>query len=184
MGRPKETLPWRGSTLIERKVSDLEPGFDEVLIATSAPGRLPEGLRSRAVLDRRRDGGPLAGLEAGLEAARNDIVMAVACDMPNVDLDLSGVLIDRLGHYDAVVPYVGSRPDPLCAVYARRALAAVRDTLDAASAVGQGARAASVLDLLRVRYVGALEFRLYGLDERLLWNLNTPQDYQVLITDP
>ena len=183
MGRPKETLSWRGSTLIERKVSDLAPGFDEVLIATSAPERLPEALRSYAVPDRRHDAGPLAGLEAGLEAARNEVVVAVACDMPNVDLHLTGVLIDRLGRYDAVVPYLGSRPDPLCAAYMRRALGAVRDTLDAASAAGHGARAAAVLDLLKVRYVGALEFRLYGLDERLLWNLNTPQDYQVLITD-
>lgn len=182
MGRPKETLPWRGSTLIERKVADLAPGFDEVLIATSAPERLPENLRSRAVSDRRVDAGPLAGLEAGLESARNEVLVLVACDMPYVDLALTETLLDRLGRHDAVVPWVGSRPDPLCAVYTRRVLATVRATLDSASGAGAGPRTTAILDQLDVRYLGALEFRLSGLDQRLLWNLNTPRDYQVLIT--
>lgn len=180
MGRPKETLPWQGSTLIERKVAELASGFDEILIATSAPDRLPLALRPNAIADRRRDAGPLAGLEAGLEAARNETVLAIACDMPHVDLDLVTTLLDRLGRHDAVVPYVGVKPDPLCAAYSRRALVAVRKVLDAAPE--RGAPAASLLRHLEVRYLGPLEFRLCGLEPRLLWNLNTPLDYQVLIT--
>jgi len=184
MGRPKENLPWRGSTLIERKVSELGGGFDEVLIATSRPERLPLALRSHAVPDRGPDCGPLAGIEAGLAAARNEIVVAVACDMPHVDLNLAEVLIARLGGYEAAVPFVGRRPDPLCAAYRRATLTAVTATLDEASTAGRVARASALLDRLRVRYVGSLEFRLYGLDERLLLNVNTPEDYQVLVTDP
>lgn len=183
MGRPKETLPWRGSTVIEVLVERLRPGFAEVLIATGNPDRLPSAVRSLAIRDSRFGHGPLAGLEAGLDTARHPSLVAVACDLPHVSLGLAGALLDRLrGGRDAVVPFVGPRPDVLCAAYSRSALPAVRRVLDSSEGASRRPPVASLLEGLRVRYVGLLEFRLEGLEERALWNLNTLEDYQVLLT--
>ena len=182
LGRPKETLPWAGTTLIENSIARLRPRFGEVLVATAHPERLPASLGVRIVSGERRDGGPLAGLEAGLEAAHNEVVLALACDLPYVDGELLEVLVDRLGRHDAVVPFVGARPDPLCAVYRKRSLEVVTRLLDAVAPAGRPPSLRALLASLDVRYFGSLEFRLHGFEERLLWNLNTPGDYQLLIT--
>jgi molybdopterin-guanine dinucleotide biosynthesis protein A len=85
MGRPKALLPVFGTTLIEWMARRLATGFEHLLVSASGEEQLPEGLREHLVRDLRRGGGPLAGIESGLAACRNEVLVAVACDMPRVD---------------------------------------------------------------------------------------------------
>ncbi|MDQ6692025.1 MAG: molybdenum cofactor guanylyltransferase, partial [Candidatus Dormibacteraeota bacterium] len=165
MGTPKALLPVGESTLLEWLHSRLAGGFDEVLVSANNRDLVPAGLAM--IPDRRPGSGPLAGIEAGLMAARNDALVVVACDMPRVTPSLLAGLVSASAGHDAAVPRVGGRAEPACACYRRSALGAVSRALD------EGRRgAAEVLTELRVRW-------LDELDPELFWNLNTPADYQV-----
>jgi molybdopterin-guanine dinucleotide biosynthesis protein A len=166
MGQPKSLLPVEGATLLEWLAGRLAPGFEQVLVAARDPLQLPESLRDRFVADRHPGAGPLAGVEAGLESAGGRTVVAVACDMPYLSSGLLGCLLEAASGCDAAVPESGGRLHPACAAYRPTALARITAALE------EGRRRA--LDVL-----AELDYRRLRVeDERLLTNLNTPEDYR------
>ncbi len=166
MGRPKALLPVGGTTLVEWIVERLAPACEGLLVSARDPNAVPPGLRRHFVGDLHVGAGPLAGVEAGLAATRHPIVVAVACDMPNVTPDLVRLLVAESARHDAAVPRVGGRPEPACAAYRISAAGAI------AAALGSGRlRAADALEELDVNW-------LDGLSPHLFRNINTPQDYQ------
>jgi molybdopterin-guanine dinucleotide biosynthesis protein A len=165
MGWPKPLLPVAGTTLVEWIADRLAGSFEELLVAVRSPDQVPPRLRPYLVLDR-RGAGPLAGVEAGLAAARHPLLVAVACDLPGVTEDLACRLAAAAEGVDAAVPRIGGRPQPACAAYRRSAAPAIADALEA----GRW-RATEVLERLRVRW-------LDDVVPELLANLNTPADYR------
>src|SRR5712692_1687436 len=101
MGRPKALLPYGGVTLIEHVAQTLAPVFDEVLVSANDPKSVPPSLRQRLVHDLHLGAGPLAGIEAGLNAARHDTLFAVACDMPRVTATLARQVVEAAQGHDA-----------------------------------------------------------------------------------
>jgi len=173
MGRDKLLLEVGGTTLVERVAGTLSARCGEVILA--GRGTAPPGLRGvRAVGDARPGQGPLAGMEAGLAAARHPLVFVAAGDMPFLRPELVdhllGVLQERGS--PAAVPDDGRRTHPLCAAYSREVLPRLRSALDG------GVRAAR--EFLRgldgVAYVPAAELRNLGDPEILLMNVNSPED--------
>jgi molybdopterin-guanine dinucleotide biosynthesis protein A len=61
----------------------------------------------RYALDPETDRGPMAGIAAGLQEARGEYAVVVACDMPFVDPDFLAYLFECADGHDAAVP----RPD-------------------------------------------------------------------------
>src|SRR4029079_1526521 len=84
MGRPKAWIEVGDTVLLRYVVDRLGPAFSEVVVSFAEPEQMEQHLPYRVVFDRKRSAGPLAGLEAGLMAARFDVLFAVACDMPYV----------------------------------------------------------------------------------------------------
>jgi molybdopterin-guanine dinucleotide biosynthesis protein A len=169
MGRSKALLPVQGTTLVEWLVGRLEPSFQELLVAAEEAGQLPAGLRRHFVADHRPGAGPLAGIEAGLAAARHPTLVALACDMPHVTPALAARLAAAVAGYDAAVPRFGGRPEPACAAYRRGALPAISAALD------EGRRkSADSLAALDVNWID-------DMDPLLFTNLNTPDDYRAFL---
>ena len=110
------------------------------------------------------DRGPLDGVRAALEASPHDVVVVLACDLPDASPVGIRTVVEALRGAVAV-PVVGGRTEPLHAAWRRSlALAAVRSALDA------GERAVHpVLSAL-----GAAE--VPGLDPAWVRNVNTPAD--------
>jgi molybdopterin-guanine dinucleotide biosynthesis protein A len=169
MGRSKALLEVEGTTLIEWLAERLAPGFEELRVAAREASQLPPGLRPRLVADTRPGAGPLAGIEAGLAAARYPTVVVVACDMPYVTLELTGRLVEAAQGHDAAVPRVGERVEPACAAYRRSAAAPITAALEAGDL-----RLADALAALQVAW-------LEGEDPALFTNLNTPEDYRAFL---
>src|SRR5947208_376130 len=119
MGTPKRDLKVGSGTLLEWLIARLAPSFADTLVCGASA---PRG--ARAVADLRSDGGPLAGVEAGLRAARTDFVFVLACDMPRASARLAELLIERCAGHDAAVPRT-ALAQPLCAVYTRAAASKV-----------------------------------------------------------
>lgn len=166
MGRPKAWLEVGDTSLLGWMADRLGPQFAEVIVAFAEPEQIEQLVPYRLVFDRKRKAGPLAGLEAGLSVARNDVTFAVACDMPYVTLAVAEVAVAAAHGCDAAVPRIDGRPEPVCAAYRRSALLAIAAALDA----GRLATSA-VLDQLDVTW-------LEGLDPDLFRSLNTPGDYE------
>ena len=169
MGQPKALLPVGKFTLVEWIADRLGGGFTEVLVCANEPELVPKGLRM--VRDRRAGHlGPLAGIEAGLAAATNEVVVAVACDMPRATPELAEKLIQLSEGHDAAVPRIGGRPEPAFASYRQTAAWAIGEALDLGRPKAAGA-------LLQMDVVW-----LDDADRKQFWNINTPKDYQVFLS--
>jgi molybdopterin-guanine dinucleotide biosynthesis protein A len=57
--------------------------------------------------------GPLAGLHAGMKAARHPLVVTVPCDSPFLPADLVARLSSSLGQNDLAVAKTGEQPHPV-----------------------------------------------------------------------
>lgn len=119
---------------------------DDVVVA-SGDGRRLDGLGLPQVADPVADAGPLAGLVAGLQVVRHDLVAVLAVDLPDASGAVLRVLAGRWAGEAAVVPVVDGRPQPLHAVWARAALDGLQARLDAGvlSVTGAARAAGAVL---------------------------------------
>ena len=166
MGRPKAWLEV-GDTFLLRHVADnLASAFSEVIVSFAEPEQLEQPVPYRVVFDRKHSAGPLAGLEAGLLVARNDVTFAVACDMPYVTLEVAHMAIAAARRCDAALPRIDGRPEPLCGAYRRSALPFITGALNTGRL-----KAADVANDLEVTW-------LEGLDPKLFRSLNSQEDLE------
>ena len=171
MGRDKLLLEVGGAALVERVAGALSARCGEVILA--GRGMAPPGIR--AVGDARPGQGPLAGMEAGLAAARHPLVFVAAGDMPFLRPELVDHLLEvvRVRESLAAVPDDGRGSHPLCAAYSRDGiLPPLRSALDAGVRAARGFLRA----LDGVVYVPAAELRSFGDPDLLLMNVNSPAD--------
>jgi molybdenum cofactor guanylyltransferase len=172
-GRDKSTLIVEGRRIIDRQIVELSQVSDDLLVVG---GRLPRPksgtLGIRRVADRVAGAGPLAGLDAALAAARDPVVLLIACDMPFVVAPLLGYLLSLSDTADAVVPRTKRGYHPLCAVYTRACWPAIERRLRTRQLALAG-----LLDDVRLRVVEAHDIEAFGDPDRLLANINTPVEY-------
>lgn len=124
MGSPKSRLIVEGETLLHRQLRLLlEAGASEILVSVNpeCPESPPENLPARVVPDRIQDSGPVAGMEALLRASQAPWVLIVAVDLPRLTVRFIQELLHQRTPATGVVPVVGGRLEPLCAVYPRQA---------------------------------------------------------------
>jgi molybdopterin-guanine dinucleotide biosynthesis protein A len=165
MGRPKAWLEVGDTKLLHWMVERLAPAFAEVIVSFNEPEQLEEHVPYRLVFDRKADAGPLAALEAGLTAAREEVTFAVAVDMPYVTVEVAEMAVAAARTCDAAIPRIGDRPEPVCAAYRRSALPAISSALDTGDL-----KLANLTNRLDVTW-------LEGLNPELFRSLNTPDDY-------
>lgn len=169
-GVDKSSLVVDGQTIFARQVAVLAPRVAEILVSSSRP--VPG---YRTVADAVPDGGPLAGIAAGLGVARTEWLLVLAGDMPRItgpviDLLLSACRTD----VDAVGVRVGDLYEPLISVLrVATALPIVRARLAAQRHAAQ--RLLTEGDL-RVRWLDEAALRAVDPDLRVLTNVNTPHD--------
>ncbi len=170
MGVDKALLEFDGQPLLRRVARRLHPVCSELLVASGDGERLA-GFGYRQIADARPGSGPLGGLVAGLEAAPNDLVAAVAVDMPFASGAMFAFLAERWDGEDAVVPVSDRGPEPLHAVYARSADRPLRRCLeDGTLSVIRS------LDSLRVTWVDRTGWEGIEPLGRFASNLNRPED--------
>jgi molybdopterin-guanine dinucleotide biosynthesis protein A len=166
MGRPKAWLEVGEITLLRWVIERLGPAFSEVVVSFAEPEQVERLVPFRLVFDRKVAAGPLAGIEAGLIAARQEVTFAIACDMPYVTPEVAEMAVAAARGCDAAMPRVDGRAEPVCAAYRRSALPAVTAALDAGRL-----KAADLAAQLDVTW-------LEGLDPALFRSLNTPEDFE------
>jgi molybdenum cofactor guanylyltransferase len=166
MGRSKPWIEVGNSILIRYVVERLAPAFSELMVSFAEPEQMEQLLPYRVVFDRKRNAGPLAGLEAGLLAAHNQVLFAVACDMPYVERSTAEIAVAAARSCDAAVPRHDGLFEPVCGAYRKTALHAITGALDAGNYVAH-----DVVADLDVTW-------LEGLEPAQFESLNTPADLE------
>lgn len=173
MGTDKALLDWNGRPLLAHIATRLTSWFDQVVIIANRSE--PYQFVNLPILPDGAPGlGPLGGLEAALRTAGHPHLFLCACDMPYLSEELVRYLVTlTAGPFDAVVPVVGGRFEPLCAVYATDILPQVRSLL-----AGSDRGLKTLLSQVRVRPVTEAEWSRFGPADQLFFNCNTPADLQ------
>ncbi|KAF2406045.1 molybdopterin-guanine dinucleotide biosynthesis protein A [Pseudomonas antarctica] len=88
-GQDKGLLPWRGQPLIAHLQCLTRPLTDDLIISCNRNHDLYAPYADQLVSDDSPDfPGPLAGIRAGLAAARHAHLLILPCDVPNIDVRL------------------------------------------------------------------------------------------------
>ena len=167
-GRNKALVEVGGMRLIERVISVMQPLFENLMIITNTP-REYDYLRLPMHEDIIKGLGPLGGVYTGLETMSGKSGFFVACDMPFLQRDLILHMIEIMGDFDAVVPKVDWKIEPLHAIYTRNCLPSIKKLIDA-----RGHQIIQFFENIRVRYVKEQEIRSFDSKLKSFLNVNSP----------
>lgn len=118
-GADKGLLDWQGRPLIAWLHELVRPLTDDLLISCNRNAERYAPFADRLVSDDEADfQGPLAGIRAGLRAARQANVLILPCDAPQLDRQLLEALLSLAGER-AVVVRQGEFLEPLFSVIPR-----------------------------------------------------------------
>lgn len=170
-GLDKSDLVVGGRRIIDRQVSVLGHVAEHILIVSNDHYRFRSaGLRVCA--DLVPAAGPLGGLYTALVRSPTVRTIVVACDLPFLTVAFLRHLAARAHGVDAAIPRTAAGPQPLCAVYDRTCVEAIRARLDRGEL-----RVSGLIDAIRARDIGPSEIAPFDPGGTLFFNVNTPDDY-------
>ncbi len=175
MGRPKTTLLIEGQTMLERQIRLLRSAA-RVVAVVGGPSGCSTDFDVLHVTDTVTGRGPLAGIYTGLLHTRTEFNLVLGCDLPFVTRRLLGYLARRAvaGAGDVTIPRSrDGRLQPLCAVYRRQALRAIRASL----AAGEN-KLSHFFPGVRCEVIPWTDLARAGFRSSIFDNMNTPEDYE------
>lgn len=166
-GQDKGLLEWRGQPLIAHLQRLARPLTDDLIISCNRNPERYADYADQLVNDDSPDfPGPLAGIRAGLAAARHEHLLILPCDVPHIDAPLLADLRET-ARRNLLLPVMvrhGEFWEPLICIIPTRLRAAVEDAWHA------GERSPRKIFL----QLGGVGLECPADDPRLA-NLNTPQ---------
>ena len=178
-GSDKLVVTIGGQTLLERSIASVAEVADEVLVVVAPDDdrALPRSsVPLRRVVDPETHGGPLVGLLAGLESAREPIALVVGGDMPTLVPDVLRSLVRALvageGSIDgaALEDRGAIRPLPLAVRNGAATQTARRLLADHERSLR------SLLARLRTHSVAEMEWRALDPEAATLRDIDRPGD--------
>lgn len=170
-GQDKGLLDWQGRPLIAWLHALTRPLTDDLIISCNRNAERYAPYADRLVKDEAADfQGPLAGIRAGLRAARHPWLLVLPCDAPGLDLALLQALLSQAGERPVVVRQ-GQYLEPLFSLI----------PLSLADALEQAWQAGERSPQRWLRSLDPLTIDCPAEDPRLA-NLNTPELLHSLTT--
>jgi len=124
-GSNKALAKFNDVPLIERVTGVLSSIFKKLIIITNSPLEYSY-LKIPLYQDIVKGLGPVGGIYTGLDAIDNDWAFFCACDMPFINDSLVRHIAEVKNGYDAVVPKVDWKIEPLHALYSKKCLPAIK----------------------------------------------------------
>lgn len=169
-GSNKALALHQGTALIETITRRLAGLFPETLLITNTPedyGFLGWPMAS----DQYQNCGPLAGIHAALQTISQPRAFVCGCDMPLVNPELIRFLCELPGDHEVVLPWLPEGPEPLYAVYSKKALPVIEEHL-----AHNQCKIGMLYDKLRIRKVTAAEILQVLPDFTTFQNINHQHD--------
>jgi molybdopterin-guanine dinucleotide biosynthesis protein A len=171
-GIEKSLIVVGGERIVDRQIAVLRQVAGEILIVARDPGVFA-GVDARIVADRSPGKGPIAGLEAGLLEMSGEQLILVGGDMPGLSVKVLELIASIDESFDAVVPLVDGRAEPLCARYHRRILATVQERISRDQLAMH-----QLINQLNVFAIKEDQLRALDPELRTLVNINAPEDLE------
>ncbi|MBW6485513.1 MAG: molybdenum cofactor guanylyltransferase [Syntrophobacterales bacterium] len=171
MGTNKAFLKIAEERLIDRNIRLLRNIFKDVLIVVSNP---QEYLLKEAtiVTDIVPGKGALGGIYTGLFFAPDKYAFVMACDMPFLNISFVEYMAEKAKGCDIVVPSPPDGLQPLCAVYSRACLPAIKNLLDK-----NRLQIKNFYPGHKVLEIPAATLSSFDPQGNMFTNLNTPEDF-------
>jgi molybdopterin-guanine dinucleotide biosynthesis protein A len=180
-GLNKALLSFGDETFIERQLQVAKEVSDEIIIVANdreISTLFQNESTVRVIPDIFIGEGPLAGLHAGLAAASNSVIWLLGCDQPFLNAAAAQLLHNRMvdgGNFQAALPLIGGRPQPLHAVYRKE----VGDIVESLLISGER-RFIALLDHIVWYGTEEQEFLENGISLRFADDIDTPEQYDQL----
>jgi molybdopterin-guanine dinucleotide biosynthesis protein A len=171
LGTDKARVKLDGACVMIQNIAEkLSAVSDDVVVSTN--GRRYEDItvEVRWAEDVTPGAGSLMGLYSGLRAVKYDYAVAVACDMPFINIGLLKYMIALPRDYDALLPRVGDEFEPLHSIYSKKCLPAIEKNLRAGHLKITG-----FLDDVDVKYVTEEIINRYDPEHLSFFNVNTTE---------
>jgi len=133
----------------------------------------PPSLKVKRVSDVYPGKGTLVGIYSGLKAASNFNSLVVACDMPFLNVALLRYLTELSPGFDAVIPKLENKLEPLHAVYSKDCIGPIEDMLRE-----DRLKVADLPDRIGVRFVGDKEIETFDPEHLSFFNINSESDLE------
>ena len=127
-GSNKALAKFKGIPLIERATGVLSRIFENLMIITNSPLEYSY-LKIPLYQDIVKGLGPVGGIYTGLDALADDWAFFCACDMPFINEGLVRYITGIRNGFDAVVPKVDWKIEPLHALYSKNCLPAMKELI-------------------------------------------------------
>ena len=175
LGRDKATCLAAGRPLLHWTALAATTVTDDIVVVRRADQEFVTAMGApwREVTDQRPERGPLAGLEAAIDATRHDLIVAVACDMPMVRGAVLAAVAAAARDVEIAMPVVDDHAQPLLAAYRRSVAPHVRALLDS----GEG-RLRALLPLVQHTLIGEDVLRMHDPELESLTNVNRAEDLE------
>jgi len=173
----KAFIEVEGEKIIDRNLRVLKRLFEEILIVTNEPEHYTY-TGTKLYGDSYDIRGPMTGLFTALLHARNRWVFVSACDMPFISGTLIRYMASKRTRFDAVVPSLNGRPEPLFAFYSKQLLPCMEESLLAGV---KGLKDFLHNHRKRVQYTQLREIAGTGHWADSLINLNSPGDIDLYL---
>ncbi|MFB5251307.1 molybdenum cofactor guanylyltransferase [Bacillus mycoides] len=173
-GEPKALAIWKGTTFVEHIVKVMESAVQEIVVISHSDikERLENLVQVPVIEDipHYKGNGPLAGIVSGMEYVEADWYAIMPCDAPNISQEWFTILLGQTSNeYDAVVPIINGRKQPLLAAYHNRVKEKIYTLLqEEKRSMGQ------LLSQSNVKYIAGEDVQA---NAAWFMNVNTKEEY-------
>ncbi|MEF9476194.1 MAG: molybdenum cofactor guanylyltransferase [Candidatus Mariimomonas ferrooxydans] len=159
-----------GEKIIERNLRIMRKLFNEIFVVTNQPENyLYLGVPLLGDIYNVRS--PMTGVITSLLNSSKHWVFISACDMPFIDEKLIRHMGAKRNNYDAVVPVLKGKTEPLFAFYSSRLIPGMD------KAIFSGKRGLKAfLNKKKVKYITTKEIKRIDSAAKSFININTPED--------
>ena len=160
--------------LIEWTIDSLSQISKSIIIVTSFEGYdsfLHTQYIREVIVDLLPGKAALGGIFTGLSYATTAYSVVVGCDMPFLNKDLLKYQLSLAKNYDAVVPRIDDKAEPLHSVYSKSCLPVILKLLQE-----QTLSISQLFAMINTRYVTEDEIAEYDPEFLSIFNINTKHD--------
>jgi molybdopterin-guanine dinucleotide biosynthesis protein A len=166
----KAFIKVKGKPIIEKNLTLMQQLFEETFIVTNQPSDYSH-LGAPLLGDVHDIRGPMTGIFTSLLNSPTPWVFISACDMPFINKDLINYMYSQRNGFDAVVPSIKGKAEPLFAFYSKRLISSMEKAL-----LTDRRGLKDFLKDKKVKYISAREIGRLDPGARSFINLNTPGD--------
>ncbi|MFB0506672.1 MAG: molybdenum cofactor guanylyltransferase [Thermodesulfobacteriota bacterium] len=174
MGKNKAFMDSGGIPLFERVYRIFREIFSEIIIVANdvLPFERYEAILRRDIILGK---GALGGLYTGLFHSSNYHAFCSACDMPFLNPRVIKYMGKERDEYDVIVPKTHDGLHPLHAIYSKKCLNPMSQSLDR-----NDLKIVNFFQQVRVRYIEEIEIREFDPDMRSVINVNTAEEMEAV----